>query len=254
MSGSGRVMAGGANLYGYRVGILMIEGRFPRPPGAIGNARSFDFPVLHRVVPGASGEVTVRMASQLSAGSQRLAGLAAPWIEGAKELERQGCLAITTSCGFAILYQQMLAEAVSIPVWSSSLLLAPFILSGLPASRRLGIITAEASALGPSHFALAGVDPARCAMIGMEGCPEFAATAWQDRTTLDVDRQEEEAVSVARRLAAQTPDLGAILLECSLLPPYAAMIQKAVPVPVFDFTHLVRLAHDTARRQPFIPE
>lgn len=254
MSGSRRVMTGGANLYGYRVGILMIEGRFPRPPGAIGNARSFDFPVLHRVVPDASGEVTVRMASQLSAGSQRLAELAVPWIEGAKELERQGCLAITTSCGFAILYQRELAEAVSVPVWSSSLLLASFILSGLPASRRLGIITAESSALGLPHFTLAGIDPARCAVIGMEGCPEFAATAWQDRTTLDLDRQEEEAVSVARRLAAQTPDLGAILLECSLLPPYAAMIQQAVPVPVFDFTHLVHLAHNTARRQPFTPE
>jgi hypothetical protein len=252
MTGDGRkVMQGGANIYGYQIGILMIEGRFPRPAGAIGNALSFNFPVLHHVVPGGTGEVVVRQASRLSPNSRQLREVIAPWIAGAKELERQGCRAITTSCGFAILFQERLASAVSIPVWSSSLLLGAFIARGLAPEKKLGIITAEASAVTPAHFEAAGLDMSRCALIGMEGCSEFAATTWNDQPFLDFGCMEEEAVSVAQRLANENPDIGAILLECSLLPPYAAAIQNAVNVPVFDFTHLVKLAHDAVLRQPF---
>ena len=252
MSVSGRpLLIGGANLYGHRIGILMVEGRFPRPPGAIGNALSFGFPVLHHVVAGGTGEVVVRQASRLSPTSRQLQKVMAPWIAGAQALERQGCRAITTSCGFAILFQQQLAAAVSVPVWSSSLLLGPFICSGLVGGKKLGIITAEASAITPRHFKAAGLDPDRCAIIGMEGCAEFAATTWNDQPYMDFDRVEDEVVSVAQRLVSENDDLGAILLECSLLPPYAAAIQKAVNLPVFDFTHLIKLMHDAALREPF---
>ncbi|HEY6631858.1 MAG TPA: aspartate/glutamate racemase family protein [Rhizobiaceae bacterium] len=245
------LLVGGANLYGHRIGILMVEGRFPRPPGAIGNSLSFEFPVLHHVVPGGTGEVVVRHASRLSAGSQQLQNVMAPWIAGAQELERQGCRAITTSCGFAILFQAQLAAAVSVPVWSSSLLLGPFIERGLGRGKRLGIITAEAAAITPRHLETAGIDPKGCAVIGMEGCSEFAATTWNDQPFMDFSRVEDEAVSVAQRLVSENPDLGAILLECSLLPPYAAAIQRAANLPVFDFTHLIKLMHDAMVREPF---
>jgi len=245
------VLQGGANIYGHRIGILMIEGRFPRPPGAIGNSLSFNFPVLHHIVPGGTGEVVVRQVSRLSPSSKQLQQVMAPWIAGAKELERQGCRAITTSCGFAILFQEQLAAAVSVPVWSSSLLLAPFISSGLTRGKKLGIITAEASAITPSHFTAAGINPERCAVIGMEGCSEFAATTWNDQPFMDISKVEDEAVSVAQRLVSECDDLGAILLECSLLPPYAAAIQKATNLPVFDFTHLIKLMHDAMLREPF---
>lgn len=252
MSLPGRpLLMGGANIYGHRIGILMVEGHFPRPPGAVGNSLSFDFPVLHHVVPGGTGEVVVRYASQLSPDSKQLQDVMAPWIAGAQELERQGCRAITTSCGFAILFQEQLASAVSVPVWSSSLLLAPFIYGGLVRGRRLGIITAEASAITPQHFEAAGLNPDRCAIIGMEGCGEFAATTWNDQPFMDFSKVEDEVVSVAQRIASENSDLGAILLECSLLPPYAAAIQKAVNLPVFDFTHLIKLMHDAVVREPF---
>lgn len=247
----GTVLQGGANIYGHRIGILMIEGSFPRPPGAIGNSLSFDFPVLHHIVPGGTGEVVVRQLSQLSPNSRQLREVIAPWIAGAKVLEKQGCKAITTSCGFAVLFQKHLAEAVSIPVWSSSLLLGSFIARGLAPGKKLGIITAEVSALTPAHFEAAGLDASQCAVIGMEGCSEFAATTWNDQPFMNVAQVEEETVSVAQRLASEHDDLGAILLECSLLPPYAAAVQKAVQLPVFDFTHLIKLMHDAVLRQPF---
>jgi hypothetical protein len=65
-----RALPGGRNLYGYAIGILMIEGRFPRPPGAIGNATTFQFPVMHHVVRGASGAYTVRGPEGLGPGAK----------------------------------------------------------------------------------------------------------------------------------------------------------------------------------------
>ena len=49
-----RIAPGGKGLYGARVGILMLETRFPRIPGDMGNALTWPFPVLYKVVPGAS--------------------------------------------------------------------------------------------------------------------------------------------------------------------------------------------------------
>lgn len=251
-SGSNRqVLKGGRNLYGFAIGILMIEGRFPRPPGAIGNASTFPFPVLHHVVPGFSGRRTVRDLGALDPASPAFEDAIRPWLDGARLLVRQGCRGITTSCGFAALFQRHLAAAVEVPVFASSLLLAPLIASMLKPGRRVGVVTAEAGSLTPAHLAGAGVDPGAIAVAGMDGCAEFARTAWDDAETLDFERAEAEAVEVARRLTGRNPDVGAILLECSLLPPYAAAIQAATGLPVFDFTHLVTMAHDACARRPF---
>jgi Asp/Glu/hydantoin racemase len=40
------------------------------------------------------------------------------------------------------------------------------------------------------------------------------------------------------------PEIGAIVLECTNMPPYRADIQAATGVPVFDITTLVRMLHD----------
>src|SRR3954468_7139428 len=50
---------GGRTLYGYSVGILMLEARFPRIPGDLGNASTFPYPALYHVVHGASPERVV---------------------------------------------------------------------------------------------------------------------------------------------------------------------------------------------------
>ncbi|HKU96585.1 MAG TPA: aspartate/glutamate racemase family protein [Vineibacter sp.] len=246
-----RLLTGGHNLYGHRIGILMIEGRFPRPPGAIGNATTFPFPVMHHVVKGFSGSRMVRDVGALDPDSDAFRDAIEPWLAGARYLEDQGCRGITTSCGFAALLQPYLLEAVTVPVFASSLMLIPFIAATLRRTRRVGVITAASASLSERHLRAVGVDPATIHVVGMEGCPEFAATAWQDRPTLDLDAAEAEAVGVARRLIEAAPDVGALLLECSLLPPYAAAIQAATGLPVFDFTHLVSLAHHACARTPF---
>jgi Asp/Glu/hydantoin racemase len=233
---------GVTNLYGYTIGILVIEGHFPRLPGAIGNATTFPFPVLHHVVPGATGERVVR-----STGAEAIG----PWLEGARKLEAAGVRAITTSCGFTAGFQRELTEAVDVPVFASSLLLVPLIARMLKARYRVGIVTADARHLTSRHFEGAGVDPQTVVVTGLEGCPEFEEVVFQDRHDLDVDRMHAEVVEVSTSLATRHPDVRALLLECSLLPPFAHAVQAATGLPVFDFTTLVTMVHSSLVRKPW---
>jgi hypothetical protein len=59
MSGPARIVKGGKAVYGAAVGILMLEARFPRIPGDVGNATTWPFPVLYKVVRGASPDRVV---------------------------------------------------------------------------------------------------------------------------------------------------------------------------------------------------
>lgn len=242
---------GTTNLYGFSVGILMIEGYFPRPPGAIGNATTFPFPVLHRIVKGASGAATVRTLSSLPFGSPAYKAAVAPWIEGARDLERQGVRAITTSCGFSALFQDELTDAVDIPVFATSLLLAPIISRSLKRGSRVGVITADSRNLTPHHMKGAGIDPSTIAVAGLEEVQLFEEMSYHDRHDIDFEQLERDVIAVARKLIEREPAVRALLLECSLLPPFAVGIQIAVCLPVFDFTHMINFMHSAMVRQPF---
>ncbi|HXJ77879.1 MAG TPA: aspartate/glutamate racemase family protein [Candidatus Methylomirabilis sp.] len=233
---------GTTNLYGYTIGILVIEGHFPRLPGALGNATTFAFPVLHHVVAGATGDRVVRQAPD---------DLVTPWIEGARALETAGVRAITTSCGFTAMFQRELTEAVDVPVFASSLLLVPLVARMLKPGHRVGILTADARHLTRRHFEGVGIDPASVVVAGLEGRPEFDEVVFHDRADLDVGRMEAEVVDAATSLVTRSPDVRALLLECSLLPPFAHAIQAATRLPVFDFTTLVEMVHASLVRKPF---
>jgi hypothetical protein len=47
MTDPSRIAHGGKGLYGSRVGILMLETKFPRIPGDMGNGQTWPFPVLY---------------------------------------------------------------------------------------------------------------------------------------------------------------------------------------------------------------
>jgi len=227
---------GGFNQYGFTVGILMLDTRFPRIPGDMGNAATFPFPVRYQRVAGASPDLVVRRGA---------AGLLPAFVDGARQLEREGVGAITTNCGFLVTYQRELAAAVAVPVFTSSLLLVPLVHRMLPPGRRVGIMTVNAASLGAEHLAAAGVGPdVPVAVAGLEGEKEFTRVLLGDEMELDVELAREEHGRVARRLVTDHPDVGAIVLECTNMPPYTADIQRETGRPVFDITTLVRMAHD----------
>jgi len=68
---------------------------------------------------------------------------------------------------------------------------------------------------------------------------------------LDVEKSKSELVKVADRLVSENPDVGAIVLECTNMTPYAAAIQEKVDLPVFDIYTLVQMVHLAAVRTTF---
>ena len=54
-----RKAVGGKTVYGARVGILMLDTKWPRVPGDTGHAATWPFPVLYKVVKGASAKVVI---------------------------------------------------------------------------------------------------------------------------------------------------------------------------------------------------
>jgi hypothetical protein len=230
---------GGTNLGGYSVGILVLDTRFPRIPGDIGNAGTFDFPVLYRRVRGASSDRVVR-------GSDR--DLLPLFIDGARALEAEGVRAITTSCGFLARFQRELAASVTVPMFTSSLMLVPLVQRTLPPGRAVGVLTVDASSLGPEHLAGAGIAPDMPVVVaGLETEKEFTRVLLDDAPTLDADAARREHVTVAGRMLAEHPEIGAIVLECTNMPPYAADVQAATGLPVFDIRTLVRMFHAAVR-------
>jgi Asp/Glu/hydantoin racemase len=232
---TGRVR-GGFNQYGFTVGVLMLDTRFPRIHGDMGNASTFHFPVRYHRVTGADPDLVVRRGAE---------GLLPAFVEGARALEREGVGAITTNCGFLIKYQAELARAVRVPVFTSSLLLVPLVHRMLPPGQRVGIMTVNASSLTSEHLSGAGIGAdVPLAVVGLETEKEFTRALLDNELELDVGLAREEHIRVARRLVSEHPDVGAIVLECTNMPPYTADIQRETGRPVFDILSLVTMAHD----------
>jgi hypothetical protein len=232
---SGRVR-GGFNQFGFTVGILMLDTRFPRIRGDMGNATTFPFPVRYHRVAGADPDLVVRRGAE---------GLLPAFVAGARALEQEGVGAITTNCGFLVKYQRELAAAVRVPVFTSSLLLVPLVHRMLPPSQRVGVMTVNAASLAREHLEGAGIGPdVPLVVVGLETEKEFTHVLLDDQLELDVDLAREEHVRVARRLVAEHPDVGAIVLECTNMPPYTADIERETGRPVFDILSLVRMAHE----------
>jgi len=211
------------------LGVLMLDTRFPRPPGDIGNPASFDFPVRYAVVRGASPRRVVQ---------DHDAALLRPFIEAGRALVREGADAITTSCGFLILFQDALQDALGVPVWSSSLLLVAPLAAALPAGRSVGIVTVDAASLGAAHLRAAGASP-ETPIEGLAVGSAFQRCLLDDEPTLDFDAARRATVEAARTLMARRPDVAALVLECTNMPPYAAAVREATGLPVHDITTLL---------------
>ena len=78
----------------------------------------------------------------------------------------------------------------------------------------------------------------------------FAPIRW-GKTTLDNGTLIADLQQVATSLVAEHPEIGAFLLECSDLPPYAADIQAATGLPVFDFITLIDWVHQSVAQRPY---
>ena len=236
---------GGKNLYGHSIGILVLETRFPRIPGDMGNATTWNFPVLYKVVKKATPDRVVRMGAKC---------FVEPFIRAARELEREGVRAITTNCGFLAVFQKRIAASLQVPVFTSSLMQVPLAYSMLRPSQKVGIITIDSRSLAKRHLEAVGAAQVPHVILGTEKEREFSRAILGDELELDVEQSRQDLIRVARRMKTDHPDVGAIVLECTNMPPYAAEIQRAVRLPVFDIYTLVLMVHHAVARRDFPSE
>jgi len=237
-----RIAAGGKAIYGAPLGILMLEARFPRIPGDMGNGTTWPFPVLFRVVRGADPERVVLQGAR---------GLLPDFIAAARDLVDLGAEAITTNCGFLSLFQRELAEAVNVPVATSSLMQVPWVQATLPPGKRVGVITVSRGSLTDAHLDAAGV-PRDVPVVGTEGGREFFRVLIKaEKTDMDVALAEADIVAAGRDLVARHPEVGAIVLECTNMPPYAAALREAVGLPVYDIYSMITWFHAGLRPRHF---
>ena len=209
------------------LGILMLDTRFPRIVGDIGNAASFDFPVIFRRLEG------IGSADAVTTHPDRPRVLAA-LRANAEALAAQGAVGVTTSCGFLALYQDDLAAVSPVPVATSALLHIKAL-----KGRRVGVITASAGNLTPAHFAAVGA-PEDTPFVGLPEDSSFAATFLRNGLTLDREQVEREAVAAGRDLVARHPGVDTVVLECTNLPPYKPALERALGLPVLDVLDLLR--------------
>ncbi len=220
---------GGKSVYGASLGILMLDARFPRIPGDMGNALTWPFPVHYRVVRSASPDRVVRRGAE---------GLLDDFVAAARELVADGVDGITTNCGFLSLFQEEIAAAVNVTVATSSLMQLAMVDALLPPGRRAGILTISGSTLTPAHLEKAGVPPGT--PIGTtEGGREFTRAILDNELELDVDLARQDNVEAAQALVAANPGLGAIVLECTNMVPYAADVAAATGLPVYSIYNFV---------------
>ena len=209
------------------LGILILDTRFPRIEGDIGNPASFDFPVIFQKLEG------IGPSDAVSAEPDRPRVMAA-LARNAQKLSDAGAVGISTSCGFLALFQNELASVSPVPVATSALLLIATL-----KDKKVGVLTASAKNLTARHFAAVGA-PEDTPVEGMPEGGSFAATFLANGTTLDRVAVERETIQAGRALLQKHPALDAIVLECTNLPPYKAALKQALGIEVYDVLDLLR--------------
>ncbi|HET9339917.1 MAG TPA: aspartate/glutamate racemase family protein [Casimicrobiaceae bacterium] len=215
------------------LGILTLDTAFPRIPGDVGCAATFDFPVRYATPAGADPERIVH---------RRDDAMLPGFVAAAKGLIDAGALGIATTCGFLARWQDALTAALDVPVLSSALLQSGLVARTLSRGKRVGVVTYSAADLTPDLLAAAGLDAAT-PIAGVDPSGVFARTIRHGAATLDRDAMAADVVAAARQLLAAHAGIGAIVLECANMPPYGAAVRAATGLPVYDAAQLVAWFH-----------
>jgi hypothetical protein len=228
-----RTARGGKTIYGARVGIVILDTRVPRIPGDIGNANTWNFPVLYRRAEGATVQRVVQ---------EKGAGLSKPLLDAAMDLVKMGADGIATTGGYLSLFQKAVAAQVGVPVATSSLMQVPWVQALLPPGKRVGVLTLHGSYLTPEHLVAAGAAP-DTPVVGTENGKELTRVLIGDERELDVEKAEGDMLAAAEEMVTRYPKVGAFVLECHNMAPYARLVSTTFNKPVFDVYTFVSWFH-----------
>lgn len=229
--------------FGVSIGILMLRTCFRRYPGDIGNATTWDFPVSYKIVHDA---VPAKITDLHNT------SLLDPFKRAAEELITEGVDGIATTCGFLSIYQKELADFCGVPVATSSLLQVPMVRNLIASDKRVGVMTYNGEALKGPYLEAVNVDPAT-PIKGMALDSEFARWVNQNDNSVSFETLRAEVLETARIFKEETPDIGAIVSECTNLAPFTADISEELGVPVYDCVTLVNWFHAGLKPKRYNP-
>jgi hypothetical protein len=223
------------------LGVLLLDTTFPRILGDVGNEGSYPFPVRIKRVRGATVQRVVYDANP---------SLKDLFIDAACELEDEGVVAVTSSCGFLSPLQIDVARAVNIPVFLSSLMQVP--IAHAMTQRRVGIVTANSKSMTKLVLESAGVTvDIPTAIIGLEDVPAFSEPILKDGASIDREQIESEIVVRAVQLIQTYPEIGAFVFECHNLAPYALAVQEATGKSIFDIIDFANWVYNTVKKNSY---
>lgn len=228
---------------GYPVGIVYIENvNYPLIPGNVVNACTYDFPVRMKAVPNLTNDRLFNNDPTI----------VDDIIETARSMvENDGVRAICSACGFFGNYQQQVRAALDVPVAMSSLVQLPWIQSLIRPDQKIGILTANKASMTENLLKACGATRTDNLIIkDALKTDEFAAVV-DMRGCFDNTVAAREITDLAEELVAEHDDLGAILLECSDMPPYASLVQEVTQLPVFDFITLIKWLRSGVAQKPY---
>ena len=231
----------GRAIAGTSIGILVLDLGYPYLPGNVANASTYNFPVRFNILKDST-------IPQILSHDRSLLDMI---IEGGQELIKDGVRAIIGACGYFGYYQKEAAAALDVPVFLSSLLQISIIRQTLKADQKVGVICAHYESLSKETLGACGVeDPSKLVIVGAQDLPEF-------KNILNCTRHynpaqlERELAGLAVKLTSDHPEVGAILLECSDMPPFSWAVQNATGLPVFDFITMIKWIHSAVVQQPY---
>lgn len=230
--------------YGVSIGILEHEVHQPFLPGDNLNMSTYPYPTRIKFMKG------IKQADVLENKRSLLEDI----IKYERELALEGVKAITTCCGYYGIFQKEMANAVEIPVFSSSLLIVPLLVSMLNENKKVGIVVASKKHLTDNLLDAVGINKtimSRVKIIGLDQCEEFTRVVIGDQPVGDYDKIKTEVVQAVSEEFKGDNSIGIIHLECSDLPPYSVYIQKETNLPVSDWISFIDFVHDITVKKAY---
>ena len=229
--------------YGMGLGVMLLDDAYPGFPGDVRNPSAYPFPIQYDIATDVSNKTLVW--------DQDKTPVRAPIIASAKRLERYGCRAIAAECGYFAYFQEDVAAAVNVPVFTSSLLQVPFAQTLVGQTKKVAILCAQRRFLTDRHLEAVGIDPDSNLIIG--GAQDELGVTEFDKLWDPEKRPQEpyasyatcetQMVEATKALVARDPNIGAIVYECTGMQPFSRAAQREVGLPIFDWGTLLHYAY-----------
>jgi len=231
----------GRRCSGMGLGIILLDEEFPGFPGDMRNPSAYPFPIQYEVAEGVTSQALIFEEDK------------SPCLEAiqraALKLQGLGCRAIAGECGYFAYFQKHIAATVDVPVFMSSLLQVPWAQQLIGPTRTVGVLVAFQQFFSQAHFD--AVDLREGSNFVVSGaiecgpCPELLKMCGHediDQRAASYSQMELEFVRAARQFRQSHANMGALVLECSAMPPFARAIQREIDLPVFSWGTLLEYA------------